>query len=305
MAFRRPSYRPAEKSTARPEQESAQDIGGRLMSETAPASREGGGLGRDWPSDEAGLLDEVLRSHGLPDALTNQLNGLATAPVHAARPVDRLAVALAAHFNFVSLDEALDAPMMLYGFPSTGVSTLAAKLSARFDEDEVLVISTSRDGVDTALAENLDALGLRLMVATDAATLRSMIAGAGGRKVIIDAACGTPVDKANTRRLQQLSEAAGAEGTLVLSANAAPEEAASAACAAARIGTRRMIVTQIDTARYIGSLLIAADAGKLAFVAASVTPHFAFGLRVLTPENLARRLMAAVLKTERWRIAPL
>jgi flagellar biosynthesis GTPase FlhF len=191
--------------------------------------------------------------------------------------------------------------------PGTGVSTLAAKLAARFDEREILVVSTDTRGGSAvaALEENLEVLGLPLLVAADAATLRSIVATAAGRKVIIDAGSGAPTDKACARRIEQLAEAAGAQGLLVLSASATPDEAATVAAAASRIGTRRMIVTQFDTARYIGPALIAAEAGKLAFVAASVTPHFAFGLRALTPENLARRLMSAALKTERWRIAPL
>jgi signal recognition particle GTPase len=305
MAFRRPSSGLAERSASQPEQEVGHNLDPRPTSE--PAARAPVIANRDWPSDETGLLDEVLRCHSLPEALLEQLKGLATAPVHAPRLVDRLAVALAAHFHFLPLDEAWEAPTLLYGMPGTGVSTLAAKLAAKFDEREILVISTDTRGTAaiTELEENLEALALPLMVATDVAALRSIVATAAGRKVIIDAGCSAPTDKTGAHRLKQLVEASGAQGILVLSATAAAEEAASIARAASHIGTRRMIVTQLDTARYIGPALIAADTGKLAFVAASVTPHFAFGLRTLTPENLARRLMAAALKTERWRIAPL
>ena len=309
MAFR-PAPRPAEKPVAQPEQPSADAIelpptDDLDISEQATNATATGIASRDWAMDETGLLEEALRSHSLPEALVTRLQSLATAPVHTARVVDRLAVALAAHFHFLPLDEAMGAPMLLYGAAGAGVSTLAAKLAAKYDAQEILVVSTHPKGVDPVLAENLQALDLPLATASDAASLRTIIASAGGRKVIIDSACGAPSDKATAQRLHQLSEAAGAESVLVLAAGTSADDATSLARAATRINTHRMIVTQLDTARYLGAPLVAAETGKLAFLAASVTPHFGFGVRVLTPENLARRLMAAALKTERWRIAPL
>jgi hypothetical protein len=65
-----------------------------------------------------------------------------------------------------------------------------------------------------------------------------------------------------------------------------------------------MIVTGLDVGRYLGAALSAADATKLALVSASVTPHFGFGLRAFTPENLARRLMSGG-HPERWKVAPI
>ncbi len=46
-------------------------------------------------------------------------------------------------------------------------------------------------------------------------------------------------------------------------------------------------------------MLAAADAGRLALPASGVTPHFAFGLRPLTPEIVARRLLASALSDQR------
>jgi flagellar biosynthesis protein FlhF len=71
--------------------------------------------------------------------------------------------------------------------------------------------------------------------------------------------------------------------------------------AAAAHGARSLIVTRLDLVRRIGAALAAAEAGRLALVAASVTPHFAFGLRELTPDVLARRLLQGALHEERWR----
>jgi hypothetical protein len=49
----------------------------------------------------------------------------------------------------------------------------------------------------------------------------------------------------------------------------------------------------------LGGMLAAADAGRLRLPASGVTPHFAFGLRPLTPEMLARRLLASALSDQR------
>jgi hypothetical protein len=300
MAFRRPSPGFADPRIARPVEPSA-------TAGTAQAVRPSsaiGGATRDLPGDDRSFLAEVFRSHALSASLAERLLGFAMAPTHAPRPVDRLAIALASHFNFLGLDEVLRAPVMLYGLPGTGVSTLAAKLAARFDEREVLVIAAgARDAAQ--LADDLEVLDLGLTIAADAAALRKAVGGAEGRLVIIDAGTGTLADAAFTRRMNEFREAAGAEGLLALAADAGSDEAAAQAAAAERLGTRRMIITKLDTVRSLGIALTAADLGKLALVAGSITPNFAFGLRNFTPENLARRLASAAMRVERWRAAPL
>ncbi len=304
MAFRRSSPRLAAPPNLRlsPEDERSFDP----QSRAGATVLESGAAAREWPTDETAFLRELLRCHDLPKALVDRLMELAAAPPNAARVVDRLAVALAAYFNFLSLDDALETPVLLYGAPGTGVSTLAAKLAAKFDEQQILVISTDPHAADrTQLEEHLEVLGLPLAVASDEAALRSIVAGADGRKVIIDTACGAPTDPACAEQIRKFTEAAGAQAVFVMAADAAIEATSALATAAARIGTRRMIATRFDVERYIGAVLVAADAGKLSLVAASVTPHFSFGLRVLTPENLARRFLSAALRAERWRIAPL
>jgi signal recognition particle GTPase len=210
---------------------------------------------------------------------------------------------LGAQFNFFPLAEAWQQPILLCGLPGAGTSTLAARLAARFDDSEVLVISAgAHDAADAALlAENLEALDLPLTRVADAAALGRAVAAAAGRKVIIDTAARAPLDRAC---LTEFLAAAGAAGMLAVSAESTPAEAMSAAEAAIAVGIARVMVTRLDVARYLGAALSAADAMKLALVSATITPHFGFGLRAFTPENLARRLMSAG-HPERWRVAPL
>src|SRR5262249_19998771 len=115
---------------------------------TVLAPRETHAFDRDWPTEETALMREVLRCHGLPEPLVERLVTLAVAPPHTSRTVDRLAVALAAHMHFLPLEDALATPILLYGPAGVGVSTLAAKLAAKFDEREILVISTDARGAN-------------------------------------------------------------------------------------------------------------------------------------------------------------
>ncbi len=111
----------------------------------------------------------------------------------------------------------------------------------------------------------------------------------------------SPLDRA---QVKEFIAAAGAAGMLAISAESTLETRRASPKPRATLGVARMIVTGLDVARYLGAALSAAEATKLALVSASVTPHFGFGLRAFTPENLARRLMSAG-HPERWRVAPI
>ncbi len=304
MALHRRPSEPAERGAAPSGSEAEEDSD--LQPIAARAARIANEAGREGTREDVFSLGEILQCHGLPPDLIERLAALAIAPPHAPRLVDRLAVALAAHFHFLPLEDALRAPLLLYGKPGAGASTLAAKLAARFEEHRILVIDTDPRNAGRAapIAEYLDVLGLPLAIAADAGALRALTAKAEGRAVLIDTACGAPTEAEAAEYVRKLADAAGGQSMLVLSADTEIADAAAIARAAARIGTRGLFVTRLDIARSIGAALVAADAGDLAFVAASVAPHFGIGFRPLSPENLARRLVAAALRGERWRTAP-
>lgn len=91
--------------------------------------------------------------------------------------------------------------------------------------------------------------------------------------------------------LDQLVRAAGAEPVLVLAAGGDAMEAADIAASFAAIGVGRLVVTRLDMARRLGSLLAAADAARLTFCDVSATPHIADGLSPINPVSLARLIM--------------
>jgi flagellar biosynthesis GTPase FlhF len=255
------------------------------------------------PGDETGLT-EVLQIHGFGNKLIEKLVGFATAPTHVKRPVDRLAIALGAQFNFFSLEDVWTAPILLCGLAGAGISTITAKLVARFDESEVMVIAAGQHDAEKIeeLRGNLEALDLPLTLAPNADAMRQAIASANGRKIVIDVAGSPLLDR---KAIQEFASAAGAVGMLVTSAEASDADTLAAAGTASALGFTRMIVTRLDSARYLGAALNAADSAKMALVSGSITPHFGFGLRAISPENLARRLVSAAAHPERWRAAPL
>jgi signal recognition particle GTPase len=279
----------------------AEDIGNETIETAAVAVAPGRAAAAEWASDDE--LGELLNSHGFAPKLIFRLVELASAPTHVKRPVDRLAIALGAQFNFFALEEAWQQPILLCGLPDAGTSTLATKLAARYDDSEVMVISAgAHDAAKTALlVENLEVLDLPLTQVADAAALGRAVGQAAGRKVIIDVAAKSSFDRA---QVKEFIAAAGAAGMLTISAESTIADTTNAAQAASDIGVARMIVTGLDVGRYLGAALSAADVTKLALVSASVTPHFGFGLRAFTPENLARRLMSGG-HPERWRVAPI
>ena len=61
-----------------------------------------------------------------------------------------------------------------------------------------------------------------------------------------------------------------------------------------RAGAHRLLVTRLDAARRLGSVLVAADTAKLKFCDLSVTPHVAEGLTPINPVSLARLLLPEI-----------
>jgi flagellar biosynthesis protein FlhF len=274
----------------------------------AVAARSAGEPGlplRPWPSGDLAFLGAVLESHSLPTPLIKRLIAAAAPLPSNTLLVDRLSAALADQIRFAPLGDVLRrAVLLLLGPPGAGKTTLAAKLAARLGERRALLISTDteRAGGIAQLEEYAGVLGLAVTAAADIEALTRIVAGAAGRSVLIDTTGAAPGDEAARDRLAALIAASGAAPLLVLPADSATAEAAAMVRFFAPLGIDTLLPTRIDLVQRLGGMLAAADAGRLALPAAGMTPHFAYGLRPLTPQLMARRMLAAVLQGQRSRL---
>jgi flagellar biosynthesis protein FlhF len=256
-----------------------------------------------WPSDDLSFLAEVLRTQHVPQPLVERLIAHAAAPDRALMPAERLEHALGAYYRCLPLDDALRLPaLLIVGPPGAGKTTLVAKLSARLDPRRVLAVSADAGNVAGVmqLEDYIKALGLALAVANDATALRAAVAGATHRTVVIDTPAIVVGDAETEDRLREWKAASGAELVLALPSDLDAGEAEALGAWAGGLGANMMIATRLDLVRRIGAVLAAADAGGLAPIAASLAPHFAYGLKALTPALLARRILTGALDAERW-----
>ncbi|CAO3434285.1 GTPase [Azospirillum doebereinerae] len=248
--------------------------------------------------DVGEVVADALHHHGVPAALAEQLidaaSGLDTDDARLA-----LGSALDSMYTFAPLPDGRTAvkPLVLVGPPGAGKTLIAAKLAARavFKKRSVGVITT-----DTVRAGGVDQLAAftRLMK-LKLATVEDPDALAGAYEVhrrtdlvLVDTAGRNPFNDEDMDDLRALLSAGDVEPVLVLPAGLDAMEAADIALAFKALGVRRMLVTRLDMARRLGSLLAIASRARMAFCDASVSSKVAEGLTPLNPLVLARMMIA-------------
>ena len=226
-----------------------------------------------------------LGFHNLPPALGA---ALAAGPLEAT---------LAARFGFAPLPTGRERPVMFVGPPGAGKTLTCAKLAARLvmrgGSPGVVTADGQRAGASAQLAAFTGVLGLTLAVAPTPATLGKALARRPrGEAVLVDTAGCDPFDPPQAVALRALATIAEADLILVLPAGLDAAEAADLARAFAALGARHLVATRLDSARRLGAVLAAAEAGPLLLTEAGIGPDVADGLEALSPKGLAARLAA-------------
>jgi flagellar biosynthesis protein FlhF len=258
----------------------------------------------------AALLDRIrcaLEDHGTPEPIVARLanaariSGADTAEI-------ALAAALDDCFRFAPLSEKeARKPVMLIGAPGAGKTVTAAKIAARATLGRHGAALISTDTVRPGGVEQLQGfatlLEVPLQTARTPAELRDAVADCRfGDMVIIDTAGVNPYGEDELEEIGALIAASGAEPVLVLAAGGDARESAMLAEAFGPLGAGRLLLTRLDLARRLGSLLAAADAARLRFSSVSTAPGAAAALVPLNPVSLARLLLpgpAAILPTSK------
>ncbi|BAI73819.1 flagellar biosynthesis protein (plasmid) [Azospirillum sp. B510] len=259
--------------------------------------------------DVGDVVADALQRHGVPAALAEQLIDAASG-LDTDDPRLALGSALDSFFTFNPLPDGRSPvkPLALVGPPGSGKTLVAAKLAARavFRKCSVGVITT-----DTVRAGGVDQLAAftRLMK-LKLATVEDPDALAGAFEVhrrtdlvLVDTAGRNPFDADDMQDLRTMLAAGEVEPVLVLPAGLDALEAADMALAFKAVGVRRMLVTRLDMARRLGSVLAIAARARLSFCDASISSKVAEGLTALNPLALARMMIppeekAAAVKDE-------
>src|SRR5579863_4611775 len=219
------------------------------------------------PADPALLA--ALEYHGLPASF--RLTSLSFAPL----PLD-------------------EQPLLFVGPPGAGKTLFRSRLATRLvmggAKPMVITADGRRAGATEELAAFTKLLGINLVVACHPVTLGRALARRCDGPVLIDTPGRDPFDPAQLEELSALAATANAAMVLVLPAGLDVAEAIDVARAFFGIGTRLLVATRLDLAHRLGGILAAAGVG-LTLTEAGVGPGAADGLRPLTQEWLAARLM--------------
>jgi flagellar biosynthesis protein FlhF len=241
-------------------------------------------------------IRRTLDSHNAPPRLVDRLLNAAR-QIEVEDPVMALAGALEAGFTFAPIPQDFaPKPFILVGPHGSGKTVTVAKLAARamLSGHHVRVVTT--DTTSAGAIARLDAftkiMSIRLETAESAAALAKLLQGRSANELtFIDSTAGNPFNRMDMADLSDYFSASDLEPVLVLAAGGDPVESAEIGEIYAGLGATRMLATRLDMTRRLGSLLSAADAGRMMFCDVCATPQVANGVSPINPVVLAQLLM--------------
>ncbi len=220
---------------------------------------------------------------------------------HEAEPsiLNALSYGLGRHFSFQTPAELwTERPLIMCGPHGSGKTLALAKMAARSVlrglQPVVITTDVVRAGAIEQLAAFTRIMGIDLKTADEPASLQELLQSLPEERhqVLIDTAAVNPFDQEAVDLLGEMVAIAKAEPMIVLAAGTDPVEAGTIATTLRAVGARHLIATRLDATTRFGSLLAAADLGRLHFAYLGRSTSVTAGLQEAQPETLAELLAA-------------
>lgn len=289
-------------------------VGGALVHLTAAMERDShsddtqdfDGADDDWmyadDDNESMCIEEVTETmlrHAVSDDVLDQVISCA-AVLGIDEPRKALLSSIETLFKFSPLPTSpTKTPIIMVGPPGSGKTLAVAKLAARSSMSGLNIAVITTDAERAGGREQLEAftklMEVDLKIAKTPTALKEVLLQCGAMdQVIIDTAGANPFDPESMKNIARFIGAAEMDPVLVLPANTNADEAGEIAEVFMKVGAQRLLPSRIDVARRLGSLLVAAYQGDLAFTEISATAKVADGLSQLTSKRLTQLLMPLV-----------
>ncbi len=245
--------------------------------------------------DVVDLCAEQMMRHGVPATLAEPIMAVVT---HFAENdvLIALGAAMDRHFRFAPLLDGLNRPLCMVGPPGAGKTMAVAKLAAiRVLSKKTLgVITTdlSRAGAIEQLAAYTKMMKVSLIEVEDDRTLKDAIdTHRRNDLILVDNAGRNPFDAKDMDSLKKLIVAGNMEPVLIMPAGMDAAEATDMARAFMEIGVEKVVLTKVDLARRLGSMLAMAHDTGLQLCGYCHSPKVTDGIDILNPVTLARLLL--------------
>jgi flagellar biosynthesis protein FlhF len=237
------------------------------------------------------LVDSLFKHH-VPEDLMDEIIGAASM-VGVDQPSVALVGAFATLFNFMPLPTlSYKKALMLVGTPGAGKTLTLAKLATRAVMNDlqiaILTCDTLRAGGVEQLQAYVNILNVPLHKIKNPKDLKEKLQSLTGYdQILIDTPGVNPFDANEMKDISQLVKSGDVEPVLVLPAGLDADESGEIARLFTSLGTKRLILSRVDSARRHGGLLTAAYQAGLSFADLSDTPQIADGLTPVSPRLLA------------------